>query len=117
MICLECLKGPREKGSWEEGEIIDYPHCQNSSSCLSSCCFRLHSSFATGTPFATWRYILFSLFLLLCIWWCSVLALLYDHQFLASCPPLPKEGPITAEIAPADSESPEAFENQDGDGV
>jgi hypothetical protein len=24
---------------------------------------------------------------------------LYDHQFLASCPPLPKEGPINAEVA------------------
>jgi hypothetical protein len=42
---------------------------------------------------------------------------LSDHQFLTSRPPLPEEGPITAEIAPADSEAPEAFENLDGDGA
>jgi hypothetical protein len=34
---------------------------------------------------------------------------------MASCPPLPEEGPINAEIAPADSKAPEACENQDGD--
>jgi hypothetical protein len=34
---------------------------------------------------------------------------------LASRPPLPEEGPINAESAPADSGAPEACENQDGD--
>jgi hypothetical protein len=34
---------------------------------------------------------------------------------LASRPPLPEEGPINAEPAPADSEAPEASDNQDGD--
>jgi hypothetical protein len=38
-----------------------------------------------------------------------------DHQFLASHPPLPEEGPISAKPAPADSEAPEAGDNQDGD--
>jgi hypothetical protein len=36
---------------------------------------------------------------------------------LASRPPLPEEGPIAAEVAPADSEAPKAFENLDGDGA
>jgi hypothetical protein len=36
---------------------------------------------------------------------------------LASSPPLPKEGPINAEVTPADSEAPKACENQDGDGA
>jgi hypothetical protein len=40
--------------------------------------------------------------------------LLYDHQFLASRPPLPEEGPINAEVAP---EAPEACENLDRDGA
>jgi hypothetical protein len=34
---------------------------------------------------------------------------------LDSRPPLPEEGPINAEVAPADSKAPEACENQDGD--
>jgi hypothetical protein len=34
---------------------------------------------------------------------------------LASRPPLPKEGPLNAKVAPADSKAPEACENQDGD--
>jgi hypothetical protein len=34
---------------------------------------------------------------------------------LVSCPHLPEEGPIDANPAPADSEAPEAGENQDGD--
>jgi hypothetical protein len=34
---------------------------------------------------------------------------------LVSCPPLPEEGPINAEPAPADSEAPEAGDNQDDD--
>jgi hypothetical protein len=34
---------------------------------------------------------------------------------LASRPHLPEEGPINAEVDPADSEAPEACENQDGD--
>jgi hypothetical protein len=34
---------------------------------------------------------------------------------LASRPPLPEEGPINAEPAPADSGAPEACENQDWD--
>jgi hypothetical protein len=34
---------------------------------------------------------------------------------LASRPHLPEEGPINAEVAPADSKAPEACENQDGD--
>jgi hypothetical protein len=34
---------------------------------------------------------------------------------LSSHPSLPKEGPINAEPAPADSGAPEACENQDGD--
>jgi hypothetical protein len=42
---------------------------------------------------------------------------LQDHQFLTSRPPLPEEGPINAEVAPADSEAPEADENLDGDGA
>jgi hypothetical protein len=40
---------------------------------------------------------------------------LYDHQFLASRPPLPEEGPINTEPAPADSGDPEAGDNKDGD--
>jgi hypothetical protein len=36
---------------------------------------------------------------------------------MSSRPPLPEEGPIAAEVAPADSEGPEAFENRDGDGA
>jgi hypothetical protein len=36
---------------------------------------------------------------------------------MASHPPLPKKGPINAKVAPADSEAPEADENQDGDGA
>jgi hypothetical protein len=36
---------------------------------------------------------------------------------LASHPPLPKEGPINAKVAPVDSEAPDAHENQDGDGA
>jgi hypothetical protein len=39
---------------------------------------------------------------------------LYDHQFLASRPPLPEEGPINAEPTPIDTGAPEACENQDG---
>jgi hypothetical protein len=42
---------------------------------------------------------------------------LKDHQFLASRPPLPEEGPINAEPAPVDSRAPEACENQDRDEV
>jgi hypothetical protein len=34
---------------------------------------------------------------------------------LTSRPPLPEEGPINAEPAPADSRAPEAGKNQDGD--
>jgi hypothetical protein len=36
---------------------------------------------------------------------------------MASRPPLLEEGPIIAEVAPADSEAPEADENLDGDGA
>jgi hypothetical protein len=36
---------------------------------------------------------------------------------LASRPPLTKEGPINVEVTPADSEAPEACDNQDGDGA
>jgi hypothetical protein len=46
-----------------------------------------------------------------------VFALLQGHRILPSHPPLPKEGPIKAKVAPADSEAPEAFENQDRDGA
>jgi hypothetical protein len=42
---------------------------------------------------------------------------LQDHQFLVSCPPLPEEGPLPADLASAISEAPEAEENQDGDDV
>jgi hypothetical protein len=38
-----------------------------------------------------------------------------DHQFLVSLPPLPKEGPLAADLASTVSEAPEAEENQDGD--
>jgi hypothetical protein len=37
------------------------------------------------------------------------------HQFLASRPPLPEEGPLSADLASSVSEAPEADENQDGD--
>jgi hypothetical protein len=40
---------------------------------------------------------------------------LKNHQSLTSRPHLPEEGPINAEVAPADSEAPEAGDNQDGD--
>jgi hypothetical protein len=40
---------------------------------------------------------------------------LQTHQFLISCPPLPKEGPILADLVSTTSEAPEAEENQDGD--
>jgi hypothetical protein len=43
------------------------------------------------------------------------LLLLQDHQFLVSCPPLPEEGPLPADLASAISEAPEAEENQDRD--
>jgi hypothetical protein len=36
---------------------------------------------------------------------------------MSSRPPLPEKGPIDVEVAPADSEAPEAFENLDGDGT
>jgi hypothetical protein len=36
---------------------------------------------------------------------------------LTSHPPLPEEGPLNAEPAPAESEAPEAGDNQDGDKV
>jgi hypothetical protein len=42
---------------------------------------------------------------------------LYDHQFLVSRPHLPEEGPINAKPTVADSEAPEASDNQDGDEV
>jgi hypothetical protein len=38
---------------------------------------------------------------------------LQDHQFLVSRPPLPEEGPLPADLASADSDAPEAEENQD----
>jgi hypothetical protein len=38
-----------------------------------------------------------------------------DHQFLVSLPPLPKEGPLAADLASTVSEAPEAEEIQDGD--
>jgi hypothetical protein len=38
-----------------------------------------------------------------------------DHQFLVSLPPLPEEGPLTADLASTISEAPEAEENQDED--
>jgi hypothetical protein len=40
---------------------------------------------------------------------------LQDHQFLASCPPLPVEGPIQADPAFATFEAPKADESQDRD--
>jgi hypothetical protein len=40
---------------------------------------------------------------------------LQDHQFLVSLPPLPKEGPLAADLASTISEAPEAEESQDGD--
>jgi hypothetical protein len=43
--------------------------------------------------------------------------LFWDHQFLASRPPLPEEVPINAKVAPADFEAPEACENLDGYGA
>jgi hypothetical protein len=36
-----------------------------------------------------------------------------DHQFLVSLPPLPKEGPLAADLASTISEAPEAKESQD----
>jgi hypothetical protein len=36
---------------------------------------------------------------------------------LTSRPPLPEEGPLNAEPAPADSEAPKSGDNQDGDEV
>jgi hypothetical protein len=36
---------------------------------------------------------------------------------MASHPPFPEEGPIVAEVAPADPEAPDALKNQDGNGV
>jgi hypothetical protein len=47
------------------------------------------------------------------IWW----ILFQGHQFLTSRPPLPEEGPLNAEAAPAKFEAPEASDNQDGDEV
>ena len=43
--------------------------------------------------------------------------MLQGHLSLASRPPLPEEGAITAKVTPADSEALEAFENQDEDGA
>jgi hypothetical protein len=43
------------------------------------------------------------------------LLLLQDHQFLVSCPLLPEEGPLPADLASAVSKAPEAEENQDRD--
>jgi hypothetical protein len=42
---------------------------------------------------------------------------LQGHQFLASRPPLPEEGPLPADLGSVVSEAPEAEENQDGDDV
>jgi hypothetical protein len=42
---------------------------------------------------------------------------LQGHQFLASRPPLPEEGPLPADLGSAASESPEAKENQGDDDV
>jgi hypothetical protein len=79
---------------------------------------RLLAPLATGTPLAIQRNISLSYFsfnyVLLMLY---TLHFLEDHQFLASRPPLPEEGPINAEVAPADSGAPEACENQDGDEV
>jgi hypothetical protein len=36
-----------------------------------------------------------------------------DHQFLVSLPPLPKEGPLAADLASTVAEAPEAKESQD----
>jgi hypothetical protein len=38
-----------------------------------------------------------------------------DHQFLVSLPPLPKEGPLAADLASTVSEALKAEENQDRD--
>jgi hypothetical protein len=38
---------------------------------------------------------------------------LQDHQFLVSRPPFPEEGPLSADLASAASDAPEAEENQD----
>jgi hypothetical protein len=46
-----------------------------------------------------------------------VFALLQGHLTLASCPPLPEEGPIIAKVAPADPEAPDALKNWDRDGA
>jgi hypothetical protein len=45
------------------------------------------------------------------------LLLLQDHQFLVLRPSLPEEGPLSADLASAVSEAPDAEENQDGDDV
>jgi hypothetical protein len=42
---------------------------------------------------------------------------LQGNQFLTLRPPLPEEGPLNAEAAPAKFEAPEASDNQDGDEV
>jgi hypothetical protein len=42
---------------------------------------------------------------------------LQGHQFLVSCPSLPEERPLPADLASAVSEAPEAEENQDEDDV
>jgi hypothetical protein len=43
------------------------------------------------------------------------LLLVQDHQFLVSRPPLPEEGPLSADLSSSVSEAPEAEENQEGD--
>jgi hypothetical protein len=49
--------------------------------------------------------------LMLCV------CILIGSQSLSSRPPVLEEGTIAAEVAPADSEAPEAFDNLDGDGA
>jgi hypothetical protein len=59
--------------------------------------------------------------LFICTAFCSLLLFfefsLYDHQFLVSHPHLPEEGPMDADPVPANSEVPEAGDNQDEDGA
>jgi hypothetical protein len=43
--------------------------------------------------------------------WYLVFALLQGHLTMASRPPFPEEGPILAEVAPADPEAPDALKN------
>jgi hypothetical protein len=80
--------GSRGKGSWQEGEIIDYSYCQDGDSCLCISFLRLHTPFAIGTRLVIWFFFTFLLSLCTVCCWHSVCRILCRAiNLLASRPP------------------------------